>query len=212
MVHSCTKHSNIDALSRPVLSLNIDEKKNDCDISDKYLEPHQDTNLIYFLKYGSHSPGPSSKQVNRVNRLQKHYKLKVDNLFYRKNFHERKFYFKVLKPDERLELIAKSHNIGHFKTETVFGDLSSKFFWKNMQQDIQNFINKFENCLAFSKIPIVDHPALALPMDSIFDRIGIDLILGLPETIEGFIGILVIIDNFTKFPVSNKIKDKKRNS
>ncbi|CAF1125670.1 unnamed protein product, partial [Brachionus calyciflorus] len=172
-----SKHSNVDALNRSVFSLNIEEKKNDCDISEKYLEPHQDTNLIYFLKYGRHSPGLSRKQVNRVNLLQKHYKLEGDNLCYRKDFHDSKFNLKVPKPNERLEIIAKSHNIGHFKTETVFRELPSKFFWKNMQQDIQNFINKCENCLAFREIPIVDHPALALPIDSIFDRIGIDLIL-----------------------------------
>jgi hypothetical protein len=41
---------------------------------------------------------------------------------------------------------------------------------------------------------INDHPARALAITGIFDRVGIDLVFGLPETQEGFKGIIVITE------------------
>ena len=42
----------------------------------------------------------------------------------------------------------------------------------------------------------------------IFERFGADLILGLPETQEGYIGILLITEYLTKFPHGFPIKSK----
>ena len=56
-----------------------------------------------------------------------------------------------------------------------------------------------------------DHPAIAIDPISVFDRIGIDLVLGLPVTEEKFLGILVITEYLTKFPYVVPIRSKEAN-
>jgi transposase InsO family protein len=51
-------------------------------------------------------------------------------------------------------------------------------------------------------------PAQALPVKGIFDRIGIDLVLGLPLTVDGYKGILVITEYLSKFPYAVPIRSK----
>jgi hypothetical protein len=53
-----------------------------------------------------------------------------------------------------------------------------------------------------------NHPAKALPVTGIFDRIGMDLLLGLKETNEGYIGILVITEYLSKYPYAVPITSK----
>ena len=50
-----------------------------------------------------------------------------------------------------------------------------------------------------------------LKMTGIFDRIGIDLVLGLPETVDGYLGVLVIVEYLTKYGWAFPIKSKQAN-
>ena len=54
----------------------------------------------------------------------------------------------------------------------------------------------------------MEHPAQSLPITGIFDRIGIDLVLGLPETPSGYIGMLVITEYLSKYPFVYPIRTK----
>ncbi|CAF1139049.1 unnamed protein product [Brachionus calyciflorus] len=176
-------HSNVDALSRPVMIADITDN-NDEDLSTKYLEPYQDSHILHFLKYNRHPEGSSKKQVKRVSRLSKHFTLKEDTLYFRKLLNES---FKVLVPkiEDRIDILANSHNLGHFKTDTVYTNLSKEFYWKAMKDEIEKFIKKCNFCIRFDKSKVIEHPALTLPIRSIFDRIGIDLVFGLPKTVDG---------------------------
>ena len=51
-------------------------------------------------------------------------------------------------------------------------------------------------------------PGIAIPISGIFDRVGVDLVFGLNETPEGYKGIIVMTDAFTKFPWAKPIKSK----
>ena len=53
-------------------------------------------------------------------------------------------------------------------------------------RDIEHVISQCIRCLKYSKIRVNEHPALALKINSIFDRCGIDMIGGLFETAEGY--------------------------
>ena len=63
-------------------------------------------------------------------------------------------------------------------------------------------------CQQFERARIYDHPAKALPILGLFDRVGIDLVFGLPLTLEGFKGILLITDYLSKYPFAFCIKSK----
>ncbi|RNA43349.1 hypothetical protein BpHYR1_029355, partial [Brachionus plicatilis] len=66
--------------------------------------------------------------------------------------------------EERMDIIKNTHNLGHFKSETVYSNLSSKYFWKSMKKEIENYINRCNTCLKYDKKGAVEHPSLALPI------------------------------------------------
>ena len=63
-------------------------------------------------------------------------------------------------------------------------------------------------CARNEKDATLNHPAVALKVTGIFDRVGVDLVFGLPETIDKYIGVMVITDAFTKYPWAKPIKSK----
>lgn len=80
-----------------------------------------------------------------------------------------------------------------------------------MIKQCESVIKNCLTCLRFSKTPIIEHPALAIRVNDVFDRIGIDLVFGLPETEEGYKGIMVITEYITKFLYAVPIKTKTAN-
>ena len=54
----------------------------------------------------------------------------------------------------------------------------------------------------------MEHPAKAIEITGIFDRIGIDLVFGLPVDEEGNKGMLVITEYLSKYPYVTPIKSK----
>ena len=54
----------------------------------------------------------------------------------------------------------------------------------------------------------MENPTIALPVESIFEKFGIDLVVSLPETIEGYKGILVITEYLSKYPYAVPIRTK----
>ncbi|RMZ93932.1 peroxisomal membrane 11B-like [Brachionus plicatilis] len=90
---------------------------------------------------------------------------------------EEHFNLIVPKMDDRLDIIINTQNLGHFKSETVYSNLSCN------------------TCLKYDKKGVVEHPALALPIISILDRVSFDLVLGFPENSKGYIGCLIVFQS-----------------
>lgn len=109
---------------------------------------------------------------------------------------------------ERKDIIIKSHLLGHFQVYSTYQRLKEKYFWPKMIQDIERIIGNCDQCKRNQKSIVYNHPANALEITRIFDRVGIDLILGLPETEEGFNGIMVITEYLSKYPLAKPIKSK----
>ena len=53
-----------------------------------------------------------------------------------------------------------------------------------------------------------NHPARSIKISNIFERAAMDIVLGFPESEEGFKGILVFTEYLTKFPHVYPIKSK----
>ena len=77
--------------------------------------------------------------------------------------------------ENRINLVKEAHVFGLFGFDKTFKELSEKNYWKNMGRDCDFVIKSCLPCLRFKKTPILDHPALSLPITQILDRIGIDL-------------------------------------
>ena len=77
-----------------------------------------------------------------------------------------------------------------------------------MRKDVYQVVKSCATCHRNQKVPSKEHSAIALPVTNLFDRIGIDLILGLPITNEKYNGILVITEYLSKYPYAVPIKSK----
>lgn len=51
-----SKHTNADALSRPVLAIEGVQERDDEDVSPKNLDPYEDERLLYFTENRRHQP------------------------------------------------------------------------------------------------------------------------------------------------------------
>jgi len=77
-----------------------------------------------------------------------------------------------------------------------------------MKDDIINVINRCLTCIRNNRCKIWNHPALALEINSIHERIHLDLHFGLNPTKEGYVGNLVIIESLSDWPWVRSIKSK----
>ena len=178
------------------------------DAMEKLLDPYEDSALMQFLTYGRHLEGSSKKRIKRIQKLAEHYKLAKDILWYRCDVSSPSFNLQVPPKELRNHIVAKAHLFGHFGKTSTFNYLKDKYYWPKMIDDVKQITNKCEVCLRNNHSKIMQHPAIAIPVNEIFQRIGIDLVLGLPETEDGFKGILVVTEYLTKFPYAVPIKSK----
>ena len=77
-----------------------------------------------------------------------------------------------------------------------------------MEKDVKSVIRSCTTCHRHQKVPRIHYEAKALEVVELFDRVGIDLVLGLPETDEGYKGIMVITEYLSKYPYAVAIKSK----
>ena len=76
-----------------------------------------------------------------------------------------------------------------------------------MVDDVDKVLRKCNVCQRNDRATIVHHPALALEVNGIFDRV-VDLVFGFETTVEGFKGILTITEYLSNFIVIYPIKSK----
>lgn len=175
-----SNHGNADALSRPVLPGGIIKilvaKDEDAYLSAKSLDPFEDEGLLHYLRQKKHLPGTSVKQLRRVEKLAKHFKIEIDNLGQEKLFHtDGDKSLLVPKINERDELIRAAHLLGHFQVETTVKRLQENYFWKGMRKDVERIVKACTICLRNDKASIINHEAKALEISNIFGRCGIDI-------------------------------------
>jgi len=77
-----------------------------------------------------------------------------------------------------------------------------------MFHDVENVIENCRNCKENHRIIPVEHPARATFIRDVGERIGIDLVFRLPISEDGYNGICVITEYFTKFAYAKPIKSK----
>jgi hypothetical protein len=173
---------------------------------EKGLDVFENEPLLHYIKYGRHLQGASSNVVKRVLKNANFYRFDGKNIL-SKNKSGGSWKI-VPEPGSRFELIKSEHLIGHFMVKSTLDRLDKDYFWRRMKEDIEHVIKQCELCASNEKVRIYNHPAYAIPISGIFDMVGADLVFGLPETEEGYVGIIVLTDAFTKFPYAKPIKSK----
>ena len=175
---------------------------------EKELDPYEDEILLHYLKENKFLPGSSKKQCKRAQNKPKHLIWADNTLYYHDDPEDQKLLRKIPKKEERMKLIKEIHAFGHFGFEKTYKEACERYYWKNMDKDCEFIIKSCLPCLRFKKTPVLDHPALALPINQIMDRIGVDLVFGFPKTADGYVGVMVITEYLTKYPYAVPIKTK----
>ena len=195
------KHTNVDALSRPVLMSEKAVEEVIEEISPKTLDPYEDEHLLHFLKYGKHRVGASKNQVKGVLKEAEFYKLEDGALKYKASPEEEQYKIIVPPIKERLEVAQRAHLLGHFQAQSTFDRLKQKYYWSNMMEDVKRVIAKCLPCIRHQKEPEKEHRAIAIEVNRIFDTVAMDLVFGFPETHSGYKGALAISEYLTKYPL-----------
>lgn len=194
------KHGNVDALSRPVLVV-LNEST-----TLRNQDPYEDSFLVQYLKHRTFEPGTAKSQIKRVTIMSNRYKM-IDDIIYFKKTPDSDF---VMYPPKakRLEIIAKAHDMGHFQIQATINRLREKYYWKRMDDEVKKFIKTCPTCIRNQKSKQVEHPAQASYVTRLHQRVAIDCVFGMPQTAEGYVGILVITEYLSKYPWAVPIKSK----
>ena len=217
-------HSNADALSRIVNHVNIIDLTNQQvrdgrfdDYSMKTLDVWENDRLMFYLEHSKYLASTTKQQIKYIARKAMHYVLEiilldddsvVKTLYY---FRDKNVFSTkriVPRPFERQIIIQDAHNLGHYSVDKTAKNISILYYWRNMWHQVEIFIDSCLTCLRFKRTTILNHPALAIPINDVMERVGIDLVLGLPLTETGFNGILVITEYLTKYPYAVAIRSK----
>jgi hypothetical protein len=111
--------------------------------------------------------------------------------------------------EERKELVAKEHLIGHFGREAIFRKLWNKgYWWHKIREDINDELKSCDACIRFTVVKTGYHPPKSITANGPGDHFQIDLASNLPETKSGHVALLVLIDVFTGFVILRALRDK----
>ncbi|RNA39954.1 gag-pol fusion [Brachionus plicatilis] len=80
-----------------------------------------------------------------------------------------------------------------------------------MIEDIKKIVMKCSTCQRNGKPVKNYHPALATDVSNAFKRVCVDLVLGLSESDEGYVGVMIIVEFLTKYPFAKPIRKKECN-
>lgn len=114
------------------------------------------------------------------------------------------------RPAQRSELIGRAHLLGHFRLASTVDRLIKHYrvYWPTLEADTQRYISACSTCIEMRAAAAPEHPSRALEVPGLFHRIAMDLVFGLPQTERGHLGIMVIVEYLSKFPVVFPIKSK----
>ena len=201
------KQSNVDTLSRPVLTVSVASPLANDILDIMTTDPLEDEALLHFHKFGRHLAVTSERKCKHVSTKLPKFKYENDVLWYRRKIDDTS-YLEVPTRSIRYDIVLSEHLLGHFQASTVYNALKNKYYWPKMHQDITHIIGQCNKCNRNRMVPVKDHPAQPINPTRVFNKCVMDLIFGLPPIAEGYTGKVVITEYVTKFPYAAPIKSK----
>jgi hypothetical protein len=152
--------------------------------------------------------GLSSKQLKRVEALAPKFRIINEEQELELEILQGGSYLKYPRPTSRQDIIKKFHLLGHFKYETTLNRVKEKYYWRAMAEDVKRIVERCEICHQQALVPAVHHPAKALEILGLGDRVAIDLSFGYEKSEEGFIGLFVAVEYLINYVYLEGIKSK----
>ena len=113
--------------------------------------------------------------------------------------------------DMTLDVIDRAHSppmSAHAGTAKTLAKLRLNFFWPNMAKQIKDFVSKCEIYRQCKAPNAIMKPPMGTQQKSTrpFQKIFLDFLGPYPRTKNGNIGILIVLDHLTKYPLVKVIK------
>jgi hypothetical protein len=113
----------------------------------------------------------------------------------------------IIKEDEYEGLMYLIHDhelSAHFGIRATQNKAREKYYWKNMDKDIENYVKSCDRCQKRGK-PINKYELNPIEIKEPFYQIGIDFVGPLPSTKSRKRYIIVAMDYFTKWPEAKAV-------
>src|SRR3989440_2638265 len=161
--------------------------------------------LINFLEGNVLDEWDKSK-IKQLEKESRNFKTK-DGILYKIGSEER--LLRVLKEDEIDSVIFMTHNHptgGHFGKDATYNKINTRFWWKGMYKDIEEYIRTCDSCQRRGNKGGSGY-LNPIKVGKPFERIGIDFVGPLERTRKGNKYILVATDYLTKWPEAKAMKE-----
>jgi transposase InsO family protein len=114
----------------------------------------------------------------------------------------------VLDSVEQAALLRAAHADGHFGAEELFKTIWRKgFFWPGLRKQCREVVGLCRSCLQYNIGREGFHPVQSLRADGPWDHIAVDCAVALPESVNGFKHLLIMVDVATRYVVTKPLKD-----
>ena len=120
------------------------------------------------------------------------------------NSKRNEFMYQIMVPKTLItQVLEDNHNqltAGHMGIRRTYERIRSKFYWPGIYKDVKNWVKACKDCGARKGSPIAHMgEAGSVVATEVNDIIGVDYMVNLPVTVNGYKNILVIIDLFSKW-------------
>lgn len=119
----------------------------------------------------------------------------------------------ITNDDEKTQIMTKYHKDelygGHCSIKKLIAKITPHYFWKRMSRDIRKYVKECKQCKLAKPIPKNKEPMkITNTPQKPFDVVQVDTVGPLPKTVNGYVYIVTIICELTKYlvniPVCNK--------
>ena len=170
-------------------------------INDSILRATQDTDPFC----------QSIRQLMKEKKTKSERYLLVNGVIHKIIVHEGIIHSPILVPESLQKWCLMDHHLllGHVGQKWLYGYLNRKFYWKNMDTDVQNIVASSDLCKQ-ATMKQDQYPRLptGVPLKP-FDKVAIDLVGPLRKSYMGNVYIPTMIDLFSGWPEAIGIPDKK---
>jgi Integrase zinc binding domain/Integrase core domain len=161
--------------------------------------------LTSFLN-GNISHDWNKQKIKQLEKESRNFEEK-NGILYRKRINEKML--RVLKEDEIDSVLFMMHNHptgGHFGKDATYNRINTRFWWKRMYKDIEEYIKTCDSCQRRGNKGGMGY-LNPIKVGKAFERIGIDFVGPLGRTRKGNKYILVVTDYLTKWPEAKAMKE-----
>ena len=110
--------------------------------------------------------------------------------------------------EHKQKLLEEAHAAGHYGEKVMYGIIDKRgYWWPHMRADIRNIISDCRDCQRFTYKREGFHPSQSVNAEHPGDHLQIDL-AQFPESMDGYVYCLVLVDVFTGFVFLKPLKDK----